>query len=118
MPRILTFIKKSVAEQVIPKWKKMNAGILTRIVSHTERPRFWHAGGGFDRNVRDDEEFMKEIRYVHRNPVERGLVTKPEQWEWSSVRWWTGDHANERPCDPPPMFEFNLIPFMNGKNYM
>jgi hypothetical protein len=29
-----------------------------------------------------------EIR-VHRNPVVRGLVQKPEQWKWSSFR----DHA-------------------------
>jgi hypothetical protein len=23
---------------------------------------------------------------MHRNPVERGLVAEPEQWEWSSYR--------------------------------
>jgi len=118
MPRILTFIKQSAAQQTISKWKDTNAGILTRIISHTGRPRFWQAGGGFDRNVRDDDEFMREVRYVHQNPVKRGLVTTPEQWEWSSVRWWMGDHKNERPCDPLPLYDFNLIPFMIGRHYM
>jgi hypothetical protein len=26
------------------------------------------------------------IRYIHRNPVARGLVAKPEDWPWSSFR--------------------------------
>ena len=45
--------------------------------------RFWQKGGGFDRNVRDDAEFSREVRYVHHNPVERALVTRPEDWTWS-----------------------------------
>lgn len=27
-----------------------------------------------------------KLRYIHRNPVQRGLVLEPEQWEWSSFR--------------------------------
>jgi len=26
----------------------------------------------------------KKLRYIHRNPVRRGLVAKPEDWPWSS----------------------------------
>ena len=26
------------------------------------------------------------LRYIHRNPVRRGLVAKPEDWRWSSYR--------------------------------
>ena len=29
---------------------------------------------------------MEKLRYMHRNPVKRGLVLEPEQWEWSSYR--------------------------------
>jgi hypothetical protein len=28
----------------------------------------------------------EKLRYMHRNPVKRGLVEKPEDWEWSSFR--------------------------------
>jgi len=28
----------------------------------------------------------EKLRYVHRNPVHRGLVEKPEDWAWSSFR--------------------------------
>jgi putative transposase len=27
---------------------------------------------------------------MHRNPVKRGLVLEPEQWEWSSYRSYAG----------------------------
>ena len=27
-----------------------------------------------------------KLRYLHRNPVKRGLVKEPGDWEWSSFR--------------------------------
>jgi putative transposase len=29
---------------------------------------------------------IEKLRYMHRNPVTRGLVLEPEQWHWSSFR--------------------------------
>ena len=29
---------------------------------------------------------IEKLRYMHRNPVKRGLVLEPEQWAWSSFR--------------------------------
>ena len=29
---------------------------------------------------------MEKLRYIHRNPVVRGLVERPEDWQWSSFR--------------------------------
>jgi len=26
------------------------------------------------------------LKYIHRNPVKRGLVERPEDWAWSSFR--------------------------------
>jgi putative transposase len=56
-----------------------------------ERPgkttlRFWQEGPGHDRNVRDPDELGKLISYIHWNPVERGLCSKPEEWTWSSAK--------------------------------
>jgi len=39
----------------------------------------------YDRNVRG-KEFWEKLKYIHRNPVRRGLVEKPEDWPWSSYR--------------------------------
>jgi putative transposase len=32
------------------------------------------------------EEFFEALKYIHRNPVRRGLVDRPEDWLWSSYR--------------------------------
>jgi REP element-mobilizing transposase RayT len=40
----------------------------------------------YDRNVRDAQEFAVKLRYLHRNPVKRGLVKEPGDWGWSSFR--------------------------------
>jgi len=31
---------------------------------------------------------MEKLRYIHRNPVKRGLVKSPELWRWSSFRFY------------------------------
>lgn len=38
----------------------------------------------YDHNVRTDRKFIEKLRYIHRNPVKRGLCGLPEQWKWSS----------------------------------
>ena len=49
-----------------------------------ERP-FWQAHY-YDFNVFSHAKFVEKLRYIHRNPVHRGLVAKPEDWHWSSYR--------------------------------
>jgi len=34
--------------------------------------------------VRTARKRIEKLRYMHRNPVKRGLVQEPEQWKWSS----------------------------------
>ncbi|HEU4394685.1 MAG TPA: transposase [Planctomycetota bacterium] len=38
------------------------------------------------RPIRDDLDLVWLVRYVHRNPVEAGLVIRPGDWRWSSHR--------------------------------
>jgi len=40
----------------------------------------------YDFNVWSAHKRIEKLRYMHRNPVKRGLVLEPEQWEWSSFR--------------------------------
>ena len=40
----------------------------------------------YDFNVRNEEKRVEKLRYMHRNPVKRGLVERPEDWAWSSFR--------------------------------
>lgn len=38
----------------------------------------------YDFNVWSERKLIEKVRYMHRNPVKRGLVEFPDQWEWSS----------------------------------
>jgi putative transposase len=40
--------------------------------------QFW------DRFVRHAKEFGDRLDYMHLNPVQKGLVRRPEDWRWSS----------------------------------
>ena len=40
----------------------------------------------YDFNVWSEEKRIQKLRYMHRNPVKRGLVEKPKDWMWSSFR--------------------------------
>jgi putative transposase len=57
---------------------------LSVSVRRAERP-FW-LPRYYDFNVHNEEKRVEKLRYMHRNPVVRGLVTKPEDRRWSSFR--------------------------------
>jgi putative transposase len=48
-----------------------------------ERGQFWQVRY-YDFNVFTSTKLVEKLRYIHRNPVERGLAAKPEDWPWSS----------------------------------
>ncbi|MFZ0814302.1 MAG: transposase [Candidatus Sulfotelmatobacter sp.] len=50
----------------------------------------------YDFVVFTEKKRLEKLRYMHRNPVERGLVMKPEEWRWSSFRHYAY-------CEPGPV---------------
>jgi len=45
----------------------------------------------YDFSVWTEAKRIGKVRYIHRNPVKRGLVARPEDWKWSSfVHYATG----------------------------
>jgi putative transposase len=63
--------------------------VLKQLTSRKLKPcgesQFWQRRY-YDFNVRNAEKRVEKLRYMHRNPVVRGLVAKPEDWPWSSFR--------------------------------
>jgi putative transposase len=49
------------------------------------REKFWQ-DRYYDSNVYGEKARSEVIRYIHRNPVKRGLVERSEDWPWSSFR--------------------------------
>jgi putative transposase len=57
-----------------------------------KRNSFWQARF-YDFNVWTEKKRIEKLRYIHRNPVTRGLVDSPEKWKWSSYRWYLRGEA-------------------------
>ena len=60
--------------------------MLKQITSHklkTQTARFWQIRY-YDFPVWSEKKRIEKLHYIHRNPVKRGLVTRPEDWRWSS----------------------------------
>ncbi len=81
---------------------------------------FWQARY-YDFNVWSAEKVTEKLDYMHRNPVVRGLVDKPEDWAWSSYRHYaTGARgtveiesfwaASRREYELPVGFEMHRVP--------
>jgi putative transposase len=52
--------------------------------------QFWQVRY-YDFPVWTEKKRIEKLRYIHRNPVTRGLVARPEDWKWSSfVHYLTG----------------------------
>ncbi len=66
------------------------------------QPRF------IEHTLRDDEDFVQHVNYIHWNPVKHGHARCPKDWPWSSfhrcVR--AGDYPPNWGCQdrPPPNF--------------
>lgn len=99
---ILSQLKREIARIAIARWKELNAGVLRDLTLDDGSVRFWQRGGGHDRNIFSPDEFQEKVRYIHNNPVERGLVSLPSGWAWSSARWSEGDHTGPVVIDPMP----------------
>jgi putative transposase len=54
-----------------------------RVLNRSGYP-FWQ-DESFDHWVRSDAEFRKIARYIEQNPVKAGVVSKAEDWPWSSA---------------------------------
>lgn len=70
--------KLSVALQML----KQN---VARQLREPEGGAFWQPRY-YDFCVWSEAKRIEKLRYMHRNPVRRGLVSSPEQWAWSSFR--------------------------------
>src|SRR6185369_5565946 len=57
--------------------------VSRRLISGREH--FWQKRY-YDFNIWNYEKKIEKLRYIHRNPVKRGLVSRPEDWKWSSFR--------------------------------
>jgi hypothetical protein len=64
--------------------------------------QFW------DRFVRNHKEFAARLDYMHLNPVRKGLVSRPEEWRWSSYNNFALEKERVRRC--PIQIDYVRLP--------
>jgi putative transposase len=79
---VMQVLKQPFARQVLqarsPATKSGSDAMLEE--GHVWQRRF------YDFVVWSEAKRVEKLRYMHRNPVQRGLVLEPDQWAWSSFR--------------------------------
>jgi putative transposase len=87
---VLAALKQNFAHRLLRELR-VKPGIQTDVqtgalwttpvaVRHIWQRRF------YDFVVFTEKKRVEKLRYMHRNPVVRGFVQKPEEWPWSSFR--------------------------------
>ena len=101
MSDILLSIKQSVARRAVSYLKRYNPAGLSLLATRQKHTpyRFWQDGGGYDRNIRESRTLQRVVRYIHENPVRRGLAGLCQEWEWSSFRQWEDLGTGPIPID-------------------
>ena len=103
---VMQVLKQRFARRVLKEWRQRRERRPDWLWSeelsegHVWQRRF------YDFVVWTKDKRVEKLRYMHRNPVKRGLVLEPEQWAWSSFRHYAYDElgtvlVNEQ--QPAPM---------------
>ena len=89
---VMQGLKQRTAHALLPQRRRRNP--RQRDLFEPEPPRrvFWQARF-YDFNVWTTKKRVEKLRYMHRNPVKRGLASVPEQWRWSSYRFYLLDET-------------------------
>jgi putative transposase len=61
--------------------------ITSRKLRDSGLAHFWQVRY-YDFPVWSEAKRIEKLRYIHRNPVRRGLVQRAEDWKWSSFLQW------------------------------
>jgi putative transposase len=80
---VMKVIKERFSRQV-NRERRATAGQQGALCAKRWRP-LWQKRF-YDFNVWSARKQVEKLRYIHRNPVKRGLVARPAQWRWSSFR--------------------------------
>lgn len=69
-------------------FEKAGNPIIGHLIREDGTHRVWNPKQ-YDFNVFTHEKAWEKLQYMHDNPVKQGLATTPEEWAFSSARWYS-----------------------------
>jgi len=82
--KVMQLLKQLYAQRVVPRTRRKQSDAQSSLPA-SNTVHVWE-GRFYDFNVWTEHKRVEKLRYMHRNPVKRGLVSEPQQWAWSSFR--------------------------------
>jgi len=96
-------LKKRTAQRTVslltenqgyPWCRKMLSGLRLPATVHSDsRYRVWERRF-YPYGVYSEKKRLEKLNYMHNNPVKRGLVRSPQEWPWSSFRFYYLDDSS------------------------
>ena len=103
-------LKKRSAQRIIPlltenrahPWcRKMLSSLRLPPTVHSDSYyRVWNRRF-YPYGVYSEKKRLEKLNYMHNNPVKRGLVRSPEEWPWSSFRFYYLNDSSLLSMDKP-----------------
>lgn len=85
---VMQVLKQRFARRVLRETRRRTASAQGSLRQESLETRHVWQRRYYDFLVRTERKRVEKLRYIHRNPVKRGLVLEPDQWAWSSFRWY------------------------------
>ncbi|MGO9271823.1 MAG: REP-associated tyrosine transposase [Terriglobia bacterium] len=95
--RFMQELKRRTAQRIVsalgehqqhPWCRRMLAGLRLPPTVHSDsRYRVWQRRF-YPFNVYSEKKLLEKLDYMHNNPVQRRQVSSPDQWPWSSFRFY------------------------------
>jgi putative transposase len=83
---VIQALKLGVVRRLFPTSRKKREKWGTPTLFDDLPPKHFWQRRFYDFNVWTRNKRVEKLKYIHRNPVRRGLVETPDQWRWSSYR--------------------------------
>jgi len=83
---VMQVVKQEFAKKVLRALRSRAKPLQSSLWAEALKTRHVWQARFYDFNVWSKGKRIEKLRYMHRNPVKRGLVLEPEQWTWSSFR--------------------------------
>jgi len=90
---VMQVLKQRVACRLLRSSRTRSQRAQNSLWDTTLKPDHLWQRRFYDFVVWTQRKRVEKLRYMHRNPVKRGLVLAPEQWAWSSFRYYAYDEA-------------------------
>jgi len=83
MPEHVHLLTNEPAKGTVASFLQIFKQLTSHELKSASKKQFWQRRY-YDFNVHSSEKRTEKIQYIHHNPVTRGLVSKPEDYLWSS----------------------------------